>query len=193
MPRDGRYELRVTNELEETLFLDRLQLVAVDHPAGVEVYPREGCVRAAVPGFQLYAAARRAGRVARAIDDAGRDVTARLARAPIAQFVDDLPLEPIRGYAKPHALTLDLGAAPPATPRRCCCSPAGPTTRSRATTSPRTRPACRCDPPSLQVRDASGRWQTAIAEIGIPVGRPQTIVVDLTDAALRRRARGAAS
>ncbi len=31
--RDGRYELRVTNELEESLFLDRVQLVAVAHPA----------------------------------------------------------------------------------------------------------------------------------------------------------------
>ena len=30
--RDGRYELRVTNELEESLFLDRVQLVAVAHP-----------------------------------------------------------------------------------------------------------------------------------------------------------------
>ena len=38
-PRDGRYELRVTNELEEALFVDRLQLVAVDHPADVDVYP----------------------------------------------------------------------------------------------------------------------------------------------------------
>jgi hypothetical protein len=34
-------------------------------------------------------------------------------------------------------------------------------------------------PPSLQVRDAAGRWRTAIEQIGIPVGRPQTVPVDL--------------
>ncbi len=30
--RDGRYELRITNELEEALFLDRVQLLAIAHP-----------------------------------------------------------------------------------------------------------------------------------------------------------------
>ena len=35
-------------------------------------------------------------------------------------------------------------------------------------------------PPSLQVRDAAGEWSTVIEEIGVPVGRPQTVVVDLT-------------
>jgi hypothetical protein len=34
-------------------------------------------------------------------------------------------------------------------------------------------------PPSLQVKDADGVWRTVIPEIGFPVGRPQTIVVDL--------------
>ena len=41
-PRQGRYELRITNELEEVLFVDRLQLVAIDHPADMSVYPNEG-------------------------------------------------------------------------------------------------------------------------------------------------------
>jgi hypothetical protein len=35
-------------------------------------------------------------------------------------------------------------------------------------------------PPSLQVKDGAGNWQTVIEEIGIPVGRPQTVTVDLT-------------
>jgi hypothetical protein len=35
-------------------------------------------------------------------------------------------------------------------------------------------------PPALQVKDARGNWQTVIKDIGIPVGRPQTVTVDLT-------------
>ena len=35
-------------------------------------------------------------------------------------------------------------------------------------------------PPMLQVPDGPGRWRTVIGEIGFPVGRPQTVPVDLT-------------
>lgn len=34
--------------------------------------------------------------------------------------------------------------------------------------------------PALQVKDARGHWRTVIENIGIPVGRPQTVTVDLT-------------
>jgi len=34
--------------------------------------------------------------------------------------------------------------------------------------------------PALQVKDAKGQWRTVIQDIGIPVGRPQTVTVDLT-------------
>ncbi len=66
VPRNGRYELRVTNELEETLFLDQARLIAVDHPASVEVHPREGCVLAAVPRLPALRRCWRQARGARA-------------------------------------------------------------------------------------------------------------------------------
>src|SRR6185369_16014778 len=34
--------------------------------------------------------------------------------------------------------------------------------------------------PALQVKDEQGQWKTVIENIGIPVGRPQTIVADLS-------------
>ena len=137
VPRDGRYELRVTNELEEVLYLDRLRLVAIDHPEDVLVFPDEGMTEPP-KAERLFAA--RDPRTPRAFDHRGRDVTERL-RGLDRVYVDELPIERIRGYAKQHALTLDL-SGPARRRTRCCCSPAGPTTPSRATTWPRTRPAC---------------------------------------------------
>src|SRR5204862_5181131 len=40
-PRNGRYELRLTEELWETAYLDEARLLAVDHPESVQVYVNE--------------------------------------------------------------------------------------------------------------------------------------------------------
>jgi hypothetical protein len=54
-PRAGRYELRVTNELEEVLFMDKLQLLAVAHPAGTEIHPGEGLGSPLAAELRLFA------------------------------------------------------------------------------------------------------------------------------------------
>jgi hypothetical protein len=70
--RNGRYELRVTNELEEVLFVDDVKLLAVTHPADVEVFPDEG-MRVRPGPFRLYAV-RHLRPLASAVDDSGRDL-----------------------------------------------------------------------------------------------------------------------
>lgn len=176
-PRDGYLELRVTNELEETLFLDGLSLVAVDHPADVDVYPREGLFAPPFPTFELFAA-RGVRPVAGARDNRGRDVRDAL-RAVDRKFVDGLPLLPIRGYAEPHDLVLDLGDAPA---RGTLLLLTGWTDYAFSSDNIAAAQAgYALQPPSLAVRDGSGAWQTVVEEVGVPVGRPQTVVVDLTD------------
>ncbi|HEV7903357.1 MAG TPA: FG-GAP-like repeat-containing protein, partial [Pyrinomonadaceae bacterium] len=104
--RDGRYELRVTNELEEVLFVDKLQLLAVAHPAGTEVFPGEGLGSPLAVKFQLFAT-RDARPPARATDEHGHDMLPRISQLD-RRYPDDFPLETIRGYAAEHSLTLDL-------------------------------------------------------------------------------------
>jgi len=197
-PRDGRYELRVTNELEEVLFMDKLQLVAVSHPEGVEVYPGEGLGSPLASKFQLFAT--RAARPPRSVsDEHGHDVGDRIARLD-RSYPDDFPLEPIRGYAAEHSLTLDLGVDERAQATARKGSAAEATAKEHALllltgwtdyafSSDNVAAAQRglsLKPPALQVKDARGRWQTVIEHIGVPVGRPQTVVVDLTGKFLSR-------
>jgi hypothetical protein len=183
LPRDGRYDLRVTNELEETLFLDRLQLIAVTHPAGTEVYPVEGLTAPARSGLTMLVTGHpRPPR--RVTDHRGRDVTTRLATLD-RQYADDLPLLPIRGYAAPHALTIDTGA--PADSRRVVLLLTGWTDYAFSSDNVAAHQAgYALAPPALQVRDDRGEWRTVIDQIGVPVGRPQTIVVDLDGKFLSR-------
>jgi len=171
-PRDGRYELRVTNELEEVLYLDRLRLLAIDHPEDVEVHPDEGMAAPPKP-FRLFAA--RDPRPPRATDHRGRDVTDRLARRD-RRFADELPLERIRGYAKTHALTLDLSDLP-ATHTLLLLT--GWTDYAFSSDNVAAHQAgLRMVAPTLEVEGENGAWET-VGPIGVPVGRPQTLVVDL--------------
>src|SRR5207244_7590785 len=100
------YELRVTNELEEALYVDRLQLIAIGHPSDIEVYPNEGMTDPPRP-FKLFTT-HNAHPPKFAIDDHGSDVTDRIAKLD-RQYPDDFELLKTRGYAGMHSLTMDLG------------------------------------------------------------------------------------
>jgi tetratricopeptide (TPR) repeat protein len=177
-PRNGRLELRITNELEETLFLDRVRLVTIVHPADAEVYPNEG-MTSPPKGYRLFAVA--GEWTPRVVDDRGQDVSKRIESID-RTYPDDFPLESIRGYAKAHALTIDLGAGP-AGARRAAnvllltawTDYAFSSDNVAASQAGLTHLA-----PALEVRDAEGRWRRAIEQVGLPVGRPQTIPLDLS-------------
>lgn len=172
-PRAGRYELRVTNELEEVLYLDRLRLLAIDHPEDVLVFPDEGMTSPPKPE-RLFAV--RDPRTPRAFDHRGREVTERLRRVD-RSFVSELPHERIRGYAREHELTLDLSAIPAS---HSLLLLTGWTDYAFSSDNVAAHQAgLRLLPPRLEIEQADGSWTTAVEQIGVPVGRPQTIVVEL--------------
>jgi hypothetical protein len=176
--RGGRYELRVTNELEEALFVDRLQLVAVSHPQDVEVYPNEGMIDPPLPPFKLYAT-RQAHPPLAATDDQGHDVLPLISRID-RQYPADFPLHRIRGYASEHALTLKLDEDS-AQGKRTLLLLTGWTDYAWSSDNVAASQSGQSMMlPALQVKDEQGRWRTVIEDIGIPVGRPQTVTVDLT-------------
>ena len=170
-PRDGRYELRITNELEESLFLDRAELVAIAHPGDVEVHPNEGLVPDPRP-FTVYSA--RAPQLPlAAVDDRGRNVLERV-RHIDRRYVDGFALERVRGYAADHSLVLTLPKAGPSGRRLLLLN--GWTDYAFSGDNVAAHQAgFSLQPPALEVRMPGGEWRTAIEDIGMPVGRPQTV------------------
>jgi tetratricopeptide (TPR) repeat protein len=174
----GVYEVRITEELREVTYLDRVRLLALDHPAAVEVFTNEKFKSPPFPEFRLFGVERRV-RPLRAVDDRGRDqLPALLAR-------DGVYAEGFRhtlsGVAETHALVLDFGPAAARGNRAVLFLTGwvdwadGSTFRAASQES-----AAGLMLPRLEVRDAAGRWQTAVADMGIPAGKPKTIAVDLT-------------
>jgi hypothetical protein len=115
-------------------------------------------------------------RTPRATDHQGRDVSARLAKTD-RLFVEDLPVERIRGYAREHALTLDLSSLPAS---HTFLLLTGWTDYAFSSDNVAAHQAgLVMKAPRLEVEREDGTWTTAVEQVGIPVGRPQTVVVDL--------------
>jgi hypothetical protein len=177
-PRNGRYEIRVTNELEEALFVDRLQLVAVAHPVDVEVYPNEGLRSPAERRPFAIVTTKHPGPPLRAVDDHGHDVLESI-RALDRRYIDDFALEAVQGYAREHSVTMDLGTTRARKSLRLLLT--GWTDYAFSSDNVAAQQAgLPSQPPSLQIKRADGQWQTVINELGLPIGRPQTVVADLS-------------
>jgi tetratricopeptide (TPR) repeat protein len=177
--RDGLYEIRVTNELEEALFADRFQLIAVDHPLDVDVYPNEGLTDPP-QAYKLFVT-RSARPPLTAFDEHGHDVLSRISKMD-RLYPDDFRRDRIRGYAEEHTLTLQLGDPTDSHhPERVVLLLTGWTDYAWSSDNLAASQARKeMTLPALQVKDGHGKWQTVIENVGIPVGRPQTVTVDLT-------------
>jgi FG-GAP-like repeat/Tetratricopeptide repeat len=53
---DGRYRIHITEELHEVSYLDQVQLIAVDHPSGIDIYTNEKFKSPPYPEFRLFGA-----------------------------------------------------------------------------------------------------------------------------------------
>lgn len=172
--RDGRYELRITEELWEAAFFDQVKLWVVDHPADVEVASNLRIVPGEVLPERVLAS-RELRPVVAAWDGRGTDVTARVARRDEV-YADGYEPSPYQGVAPAWTFTFDLGAAPGAPVRLHLDGWIFP-----ADASLNLAVAQRGDlpylPPRLEVETAQG-WQTLMPSMGFPAGKTKTMVVD---------------
>ncbi|MHC4394228.1 MAG: CRTAC1 family protein [Planctomycetota bacterium] len=108
-PRDGEYVLQVLEPLEEVVYFDEAKLIAVDHPEGTEVYPREMmAINAPAPAFELFCF-RDPIEAVRAIDHRGEDVTEAI-RTVDRKYAGVTELDRrFTGFAKNHSVELDFG------------------------------------------------------------------------------------
>ena len=111
--RNGAYEIRITDELREVLYLDEAHLVAVDHPNGTVSIPTSKMhASGPFPAHEIWTL-RPIGTPKAAVRSDGLDVTEALARAD-GVMVSPVKLRrpQLRGLAEPYSITLDFGPLP---------------------------------------------------------------------------------
>ncbi len=183
---NDHYEVRVTEELSEVSYLDQIQLYAVDHPAGTEIFTNEKFKGPPYPEFRLFSVERRIyPKTAR--DDHGEDVLPQLIAKDL-RYPDHFRRSET-GVADLHSIDLDFGSAAPSGKAILLLNgwvdwPDGSTFR-RASQESKAGLVM----PYLQVQDATGAWKTVNQDMGMPAGKPKTIVVPVEFLSASRKVR----
>lgn len=186
VPRDGFYELRITDELWESYYVDHYSLLVVDHPNETEVYANE-LYPIPVP-LKLHTTGK-LRHFAQVTDDKGKDV------ANLVAELDEIHLDTFddgryQGVAKDHFVELEL---PDGVDDREQINiiadgwlhPTDTSLNVAISQSSHERPKS----VSLDVLDESGSWRTVKDDFGVPAGKLKTIVIELPMGTRRCRLR----
>jgi tetratricopeptide (TPR) repeat protein len=174
--KNGKLSFRLMEPMEEVVYLDRVRLVAVDHPSGVEVYPNEYFAsNPPYPAFKIVTS-RDARPPAGAWDEHGHNVLPDLLAH---RYFGDYGLLPFKGFAKPHSLELDLGEKYEGGPLRLLMH--GEIEYFTATGMYAADQAgIHAIAPYVEAQDANGKWKRVLEDMGFPAGLPRTITADLS-------------
>jgi Tfp pilus assembly protein PilF len=176
-PRDGYYDLRVTDELWESYYIDSYSLIVVDHPLGTEIYSDERFPLP--PRAKLYTVATpRPFR--RIVDDDGRDVSETV-RSVDQNYLDTFGRGRFQGVTRDHWVELEL---PEDAPRSGPLYLIGdgwmhPTDASIDLAMSQGSEA-KEEGLRIEVPDANGRWVVARSKLGFPASKMKTVVIDIT-------------
>lgn len=177
-PRDGKYELQITEELWEATYLDQVKLIAVDHPHGTQIFSNEKVGPPQLTEFRIHTVASPRTPVA-ATNQNGTDLLPQLREAD-GDYVRAFDRRIKQGLTTEHFIEFDLGELQD--PQQVTLFLVGwvfPTDTNinigidqSGEAPPR--------PPAIQVPDENGEWADAIPFAGFPGGKTKTIAIDLS-------------
>ena len=179
VPRDGHYDLSVTDELWESYYVDHYSLMVVDHPQNSAVFVDERSSSTLLPKLGLYTVSHPVP-VKRAWDESGQEVT-DIVREADGRCLDTFKRGPYRGAAADHYVEIELGDNAPLTGPLYLIAQGWevPTdTTANLALSQAGQP-----PPkglSLEAADANGKWKLVRDGLGFPAGKNKTMVIDLS-------------
>ncbi|HXZ31744.1 MAG TPA: FG-GAP-like repeat-containing protein [Terriglobales bacterium] len=174
--KDGKLSFRFMEPLEEAVYLDQVKLLAVDHPADLEVYPNEYFAsNPPYPEFKIVFS-HNARPPMGAWDEDGHNILPDLSAH---RYVGHFQVRPFSGFTELHSLELDLGEPYHGGPLWLLMhgeieyfSATGMYAADQAGLKPMA--------PYVEARGADGKWTRVMDDLGFPAGSPKTMTADLT-------------
>jgi tetratricopeptide (TPR) repeat protein len=180
-PKDGKYIIKLAEPMDEVMYIDRVQLVAVDHPKDMVVFPDERFATADPQPTQEILAFRNRYFPKKATDHRGRDFTQQVQQRD-RRAVDGFAKRSWLGYAEDHSVTLDFGDVPAGSGGKWHLVLASWTEYAYPETIyGATRAGVELQFPVLERLASDGKTWELVGDLGFPAGMPRVMTREIPD------------
>lgn len=177
-PKDGVYSMQVTTELWETIYFDQVQLVTVDHPDSVDIFVDEEFTPPPFPGLKIYQVADKNLPLS-AKDLKGNDLMPVIAERDF-NYISNFQSDKYQGLTEMHGIELDLGEIENTNELFLFLTGWIFPTDASINVALAQTDKIESIPPSVQIINKNGEWETIIPFLGFPMGKDKTVIADLS-------------
>ena len=177
-PKKGKYSIQVTDELWETIFLDKIELIVLDHPDSVDLFVDERFTPPGNSGYKVYQVREKHIPVS-AINKNGTNLLPFIAEKD-DKYVSNFKQGKYQGVTEMTDLILNLGEIDPSAGISLYLNgwifPSDASINASISQSDEIKIIS----PYIQVINKKGEWETIVDNLSFPMGKDKTIVVELS-------------
>ena len=177
-PLNGEYSIQLTSELWETIYFDKIELVAVDHPDSVDLFVPEQFTPPPFPGYKIYQIGAKHIPVS-ATDSKGNDMLPFISQKDDV-YLSDFKPDKYQGVTEMRDLILDPGETGKSGNLYLFLNGWIFPTDASINFAIAQSGNLKVTPPIIQVIDKKGEWVTVIDKLGFPMGKDKTVIADLS-------------
>jgi tetratricopeptide (TPR) repeat protein len=175
---NGVYSMQVTSELWETIYLDKLQLVAVDHPGSTDIYVDEQFSPPPFRELRIYSVADKHF-PATVKDENGTDLRSFILEKD-DNYIAGLKPARYQGITEMHDLIIDPGSMDVTGNIYLFLNGWIFPTDASINIAVSQSSDIKVVSPVIQVINKKGEWETVTDNPGFPMGKDKTVIVDLS-------------
>ncbi len=176
--KNNRYSIQITCELWETIFLDKIEIIVLDHPDSIDLYVDERFTPPGNSGYKVYQVREKHIPVS-AINKNGTNLLPFIAEKD-DKYVSNFKPGKYQGVTEMTDLILNLGEIDPSEDIYLYLNgwifPSDASINASISQSGEIKIIS----PYIQVINKKGEWETIIDNLSFPMGKDKTIVVELS-------------
>lgn len=176
--KDGKYTLNITGELWETLYMDKIGLIVLDHPQDVDLYVDERMGPPSLSGYRLYQVGE--ALIPEAVcDQYGSDLLPLVSERD-SRYTPFQKQGKYQGLTEMSEVIVDPGEIDPDEKLFLYLYGWIFPTDASINASISQSDEIQIQPPVIEALNEQGEWEIIVEDLGFPMGKDKMLVADLS-------------